>query len=67
MPFVKLGGFFGWERALGAVWAFKEILDMDIEAFCLFDRDYRSTEEIEEFQKRWSIIRLVAASLVEKK
>ncbi|MCZ7933584.1 AAA family ATPase [Agrobacterium leguminum] len=52
VPFVKLGGFFGWERALGAVWAFKEILDMDIEAFCLFDRDYRSTEEIEEFQKK---------------
>ncbi|NSY69388.1 AAA family ATPase [Agrobacterium tumefaciens] len=52
VPFVKLGGFFGWERALGAVWAFKEILDMDIEAYCLFDRDYRSADEIEEFRKK---------------
>jgi predicted ATP-dependent endonuclease of OLD family len=49
IPFVKLGGFSGWEKALGAVWAFREILSIDIEVYCLFDRDYRCDEEIHSF------------------
>ncbi|WP_426228035.1 ATP-dependent nuclease [Pararhizobium sp. DWP3-4] len=52
VPFVKLGGFQGWEKALGAVWAFKEILDLDIEVFCLFDSDYRCSEEIKSFEEK---------------
>ncbi|MCV9960702.1 AAA family ATPase [Pararhizobium sp. BT-229] len=52
VPFVKLGGFQGWEKALGAVWAFKEILDLDIEVFCLFDSDYRCSDEIKSFEQK---------------
>ncbi|MGF9691573.1 AAA family ATPase [Rhizobium sp. 0TCS1.26] len=50
VPFVKLGGFEGWQRALGAVWAFKEILDLEISVFCIFDRDYRCNEEVSAYQ-----------------
>ncbi|RWP72503.1 ATP-binding protein [Mesorhizobium sp.] len=52
VPFIKLGGFEGWERALNAVWAFREILDIDIEVFCLFDKDYRPSSEIAAFEQR---------------
>jgi hypothetical protein len=46
---VQLGGFSRWRRAQDTVWAFRQILDLEIEAFCLFDRDYRCDEEIERF------------------
>lgn len=52
VPFVRLGGFEGWQRAVAAVWAFKEILGTEIDVFCLFDRDYRCDEEVDAFRKK---------------
>lgn len=49
VPIVQLGGFSEWRRAVDAVWAFKNIIDLDIKAFCVFDRDYRCDSEVEEF------------------
>jgi len=48
-PIIQLGGLSQWRRALNSVWAFQQILDLKIEAFCVFDRDYRCDEEIEKF------------------
>jgi len=48
-PIVRLGGFSQWRRAIDAVWAFKHVLDLEIDAFCLFDRDYRSDEQVDAF------------------
>jgi hypothetical protein len=52
VPFIKLGGFEGWDRALNAVWAFREILDIEIEVYCLFDKDYRPAAEITAFEQK---------------
>jgi len=49
VPIVQLGGVSEWRRATHAVWAFRKILDINIAAYCLFDRDYRSDEEIDDF------------------
>ncbi len=46
---VQLGGFSQWRRAIDAVWAFKQLLSLDIDVYCLFDRDYRSNAEVAEF------------------
>ncbi|RWP65173.1 hypothetical protein [Mesorhizobium sp.] len=53
MPFVELGGFGGWQKAKHAVWAFKEILDLDVSVFCLFDRDFRSDPETCAFETKF--------------
>jgi hypothetical protein len=49
VPIVPLGGFSRWRRAEDAAWAFKQVFDLDVEIFCLFDRDYRSDAEVEAF------------------
>lgn len=51
-PIFKLGGFTQWRRAQNTVWAFKELLGIDIEAECVFDRDYRSIEEASDFEAK---------------
>ena len=48
-PIVRLGGFSQWRRAIHAVWAFRSILDLEIDAFCVFDRDYRTEDQVEAF------------------
>ncbi|WP_081505949.1 ATP-dependent nuclease [Azospirillum lipoferum] len=48
-PIIQLGGFSQWRRAADAIWAFRNVLSLEIEAFCLFDRDYRCKEEVSEF------------------
>lgn len=48
-PIFQLGGFSQWKRAEASVWAFKELLDVEISTFCLFDRDYRSEKEVTKF------------------
>jgi hypothetical protein len=53
VPFVQLGGFGGWQKAKHAVWALKEILDLDISVFCLFDKDFRPSEEIDLFEAKF--------------
>jgi AAA domain, putative AbiEii toxin, Type IV TA system len=49
VPIIQLGGFSEWKKAAHAVWAFKNILGIEVESFCLFDRDYRTQRDIEEF------------------
>ncbi len=49
LSIIKLNGFSQWRRAVDSVWAFKNIAKLDIKAFCLFDRDYRSDEEVDDF------------------
>lgn len=49
VPIIQLGGFSEWRRAVNAVWAFKNILNVEIDAFCLLDRDYRSETEAKNF------------------
>ena len=48
-PIFQLGGFSQWKRAKNTIWAFKELLGVEIEAICLFDRDYRSDVEVNDF------------------
>lgn len=48
-PIFRLGGFAQSRRAKETVWAFSTLLDVDLDVICLFDRDYRSAEEIEKF------------------
>ena len=48
-PIFRLGGFSEWRRAKNAVWAFKELLGVEIDTLCVFDRDYRSTDEANHF------------------
>ncbi len=48
-PIFQLGGFSQWRRAQTTVWAFKNLLDVEVETLCLFDKDYRSDAEIKEF------------------
>jgi hypothetical protein len=49
VPIVQLGGFSQWRRATHAVWAFRQVLDLEIGVFCIFDRDYWSDDEVTEF------------------
>jgi energy-coupling factor transporter ATP-binding protein EcfA2 len=49
VPIIRLGGFSRWPLAEHAAWAFKEILGLEIEILCVFDRDYRSDEEVAAF------------------
>lgn len=46
---VQLGGFSQWRRAVDSVWAFKQLLGLDIDVYCLFDRDYRCDVEVADF------------------
>lgn len=48
-PIFQLGGFSQWRRAESAIWAFKNLLDIEVDTICLFDKDYRSLEEITDF------------------
>lgn len=48
-PVFQLGGFSQWRRAESTIWAFKNLLDIEVDTICLFDRDYRSPEEVENF------------------
>lgn len=48
-PIFTLGGFSQWKRAQNSIWAFKELLGVEISAICLFDRDYRPHGEVSDF------------------
>ena len=50
-PVYTLGGFTQWKRAETTIWAFKNLLNIDVDMLCLFDRDYRSDEEVEHFTR----------------
>ncbi|GLQ22863.1 hypothetical protein GCM10007853_07370 [Algimonas ampicilliniresistens] len=49
-PIQRLGGFTQSSRAKATVWAFKELLGVNVETLCLFDRDYRCEKEVENFK-----------------
>ena len=49
VPITQLGGFSEWKKAADAVWAFKDLLKVEIKVFCVFDRDYRCEEEVRKF------------------
>lgn len=46
---LETGGFSQWRRVREVAWTFKNILKLEAEIFVLFDKDYRSDEEIAEF------------------
>jgi predicted ATP-dependent endonuclease of OLD family len=48
---LQSGGFSQWRRVKEVAWTFKEVLKIDVGIFSLFDRDYRSQEEIDKFLK----------------
>ena len=49
VPIIQLGGFSEWRKAANAVWAFRNILNVEVSAFCLFDRDYKLKAEVDKF------------------
>lgn len=49
VPIMKLGGFSEWRKAQAAVWAFQEIIKIEMDAFCIFDRDFKSDVEVRDF------------------
>lgn len=48
---LETGGFSQWRRVREVAWTFKNILKLEAEIFVLFDKDYRTGEEIDEFIK----------------
>lgn len=49
VPIVTLGGFAEWRKASATRWALKEILGIDAEFYCLFDRDFRTQTQVDQF------------------
>lgn len=43
---IEVGGFGQWTRVLDTAWTFKNILQIEVGIFALFDRDYRDEREI---------------------
>jgi len=46
---LQSGGFGQWRRVKDVAWTFTEVLKLKIDIFALFDRDYRSKEEVDQF------------------
>lgn len=46
---LQAGGFGQWRRVKKVAWTFREVLKLEVEIFALFDRDYRSQEEVDRF------------------
>jgi predicted ATPase len=46
---LQAGGFGQWRRVKEVAWTFQEILKLHVEIFAIFDRDYRSNEEVDNF------------------
>ncbi|MDX2152889.1 MAG: ATP-binding protein [Bryobacteraceae bacterium] len=52
IPSLSLGGWDGWESAIGSDMAFKNAIGNNIKTYCIFDRDYHTPKEIKErYQK----------------
>lgn len=47
---MRTDGFSNWNRVSTTAWVFKEFFELDVQVAALFDRDYRSDEEVEEFE-----------------
>lgn len=48
IPNLSIGGWGGWNYAVGSAMILKNAADEAIKVYCLFDRDYHTAEEIEE-------------------
>ncbi len=51
---LKTEGFSQAVRVKSALWAFEKILELKLQAICLFDRDYRCSEEVAVFLSEMS-------------
>ncbi|MFD1326927.1 ATP-dependent nuclease [Mycoplana ramosa] len=49
---IKIGGYEHWHRVDNLAWMFKEVFGLEAKIVALFDRDYRSDAEIEEFKEK---------------
>jgi hypothetical protein len=49
---IKIGGYEHWHRVDNLAWMFKELFSLDAKIVAIFDRDYRCTQEICEFEKK---------------
>lgn len=47
---MKTDGFSNWGKVTNTAWVFKEFFDLEVQVAALFDSDYRSLEEIEDFE-----------------
>jgi predicted ATP-dependent endonuclease of OLD family len=48
LPNIQLGGWSGWHYAIGSKMLLKNAVGEDIIAYCIFDSDYHTPEEIED-------------------
>jgi hypothetical protein len=46
---LETGGFSQWRRVREVAWTFRNILKLEAQIFVLFDKDYRTNQEIAEF------------------
>jgi hypothetical protein len=46
---LQSGGFGQWRRVKEVAWTFREVLKLEVDIFAIFDRDYRSNEEVDKF------------------
>ncbi|WP_434287420.1 ATP-dependent nuclease [Celeribacter sp. SCSIO 80788] len=49
---MKTDGFSNWGKVSTTAWVFREFFDMEVQVAALFDSDYRSLEEVDEFEKK---------------
>lgn len=52
--YLKSGGFGGWRKVRDTDWVIKQTLGMDVKVFALFDRDYKSDNEVLQFEEKVS-------------
>ncbi len=50
---LPLGGFNEWEKVIHTEWTFKWVLKAGIAIAALFDRDYRSEESVQDFERKF--------------
>jgi hypothetical protein len=46
---LQAGGFGQWRRVKEVAWTFREVLKLKVDIIAIFDRDFRSKEEVEKF------------------
>lgn len=49
--FLQAGGFGQWQRIINTNWTLQKLFGMEVRIVALFDRDYRTSEEVLDFQK----------------
>lgn len=47
---MRTDGFSNWGKVSQTAWVFKEFFELDVQVAALFDRDYKSDEEVQEFE-----------------